>query len=394
MALGGSGLIDSDKETVATAEWQLYGPKKARESRDFFAATFDLINDEITGPQWLDKLATLANCRSVTCLWWPADYPEKIAVEHCGRELNLGNKQINAIDKAIAIAPDEPGLLDELLEETSCNPSDRHDCLFRPDQLIACIDWWPANVLLIFDDRLDAPDWSQNDRQHVRDLLPILRQSVTVKKRLSKLTNSMELTNKILDEFPRGFILLMPDSEILDTNLFAEKLLEKSTLFQLVDRSFRFRAPEIQHDFHMQLKKISSLPKDQLNEFVWYKNLSGSAETGSLMATVLAFGFDVFRSESTRFDRVALIILEQQGYRGIAGEEQLREFYQLTKAQARLLHAIIQNNSIEDAAATLHISINTARSHLRAIYDRLGINNLGQLLQITNATMATYRPPD
>jgi DNA-binding CsgD family transcriptional regulator len=386
--------MSSDNDTVPAEESQAFGIKKLRESQDFFAATFSLLNDDITGPQWLEKLATLANCRSITCLWWPADYPEKMIVEACGRELNLSNEQLSAIDKAITIAPAEPGLLDELLEKTGCGPSDHHDCLFRADQLIACIDWWPANVILIFDDRLDEPDWSQNDRQRVRDLLPTIRQSVTVKKRLSKLTDSIELTNKILDEFPRGFILLMPDSDILDANLFANRLIEKSPVFQLSDRNFRFRDREIQQDFQMQLKKIDALPKDQLNEFVWHKNLSGSAATGSLMATVLAFGFDTVRTESTRFDRVALIILEQQGYRGVAGEKQLREFYQLTKAQARLLHAIIQHNTIEEAATTLHISINTARSHLRAIYDRLGINNIGQLLQITNATLTTYNPPD
>ena len=387
-------MRDSDNETVAAEEWREYGLIKARQSRDFLGATLELLNDEITGPQWLGMLASLANCRSITCIWWPSDMPEKIIVEACGRELNPSTRWISALDKAIAAAPNEPGLLDELLEKGGCALSDHPDCDFRPDQLITCIDWSPANVLLILNDRIDEPDWPQTDRHRLTDLLPVIRQSVTVKKRLSRLSDTVELSTKIFDEIPRGFITLMPDSEIIFTNKFSNSLLKNNKLLKCRDQHLQFRDLATQLEFQEELKVLISLPKDQLNEFVWYKNLSGSAETGSLMATMLAFGFDHMRTESTRFDRAALVILEQQGYRGVAGEEQLREFYQLTKAQARLLHAIIQNSSIEGAAATLHISINTARSHLRAIYDRLGINNIGQLLQITNATLTAYTPPE
>ena len=386
--------MDSDKETVAAEKRQEYGPIKARQSLDFLSATFELLNDNISGQQWLEKLGALANCRSVTCVWWSSDIPEKLISEACGRRLNLGSRRIRAFDRAIAAAPKEPGLLDKLLEKASCTPSDHLDCDFRADQLIACVDWWPANVLLIFSDRLDEPDWSQTDRQRLTDLLPVIRQSVTVKKRLSLLSDTVEISTKVFDEIPRGFITLTPDFEIIFKNKFAQLLLERNTLFQFSGEHLQFRNLEIQLEYQEQLKRLASLPKDQLNEFVWYKNLSGSAETGSLMATMLAFSFDHTRTESSRFDRAALIILEQQGYRGVAREEQLREFYQLTKAQARFLHAVVQNNSIEEAAAMLHISINTARSHLRAIYDRLGINNIGQLLQITNATLTAYTPPE
>jgi DNA-binding CsgD family transcriptional regulator len=382
--------IESQEDTES---WE-FSARKSNEALLFLTATFDLLNDEITGPQWLENLAALAGCRSITCVWWPVDYPEKMIAEVCGRQLDLSKEQLRTLNKAIATAPNEPTLLYELPEQTSSMASDHQNCGFRSDQLIACIDWWPANVLLIFNDRLHGPDWTLNDRQRLKALLPIIRRSLTVKKRLSKLADAIELSNKIMDEIPRGFITLMPDSEILGTNRFAEILLDKGMIFERNGKQMQFKNEEVQHEFQNQLQKICALSKDQLNEFVWYKNLSSSAAKGSLMATVFAFGFDHMRTESTRFDRVALIILEQQGLREVAGEKQLTEFYQLTKAQARLLHAIMQNNSIEEAASTLHISINTARSHLRAIYERLGVNNISQLLHITNATLTAYTRPE
>ena len=70
--------------------------------------------------------------------------------------------------------------------------------------------------------------------------------------------------------------------------------------------------------------------------------------------------------------------------------EQLSDFYNLTKAQSRLVIALMQGKSSEEAAAHLNVSVNTVRSHLRAIYSKLGTDNKADLVRIVSATLVGY----
>lgn len=53
----------------------------------------------------------------------------------------------------------------------------------------------------------------------------------------------------------------------------------------------------------------------------------------------------------------------------------LRDMYQLTKAEARLAAALIQDPQLERAAQAVHISISTARTHLKRIFTKTGTNS-------------------
>lgn len=52
--------------------------------------------------------------------------------------------------------------------------------------------------------------------------------------------------------------------------------------------------------------------------------------------------------------------------------ETLRDMYQLTRAEARLAAALVQDPRLEKATQTLHISVSTARTHLKRIFTKTG----------------------
>ena len=67
--------------------------------------------------------------------------------------------------------------------------------------------------------------------------------------------------------------------------------------------------------------------------------------------------------------------------------EQLREFFKFTEAQSRLALALWGGTGIKEAAETLSISINTARTHLRSIYSKVGVENHAELMAVLTTTM-------
>lgn len=55
-----------------------------------------------------------------------------------------------------------------------------------------------------------------------------------------------------------------------------------------------------------------------------------------------------------------------------------RSLPELTQQQTRVLRLLVQQRSTSSIASELHISNNTLKSHLRTLYQRLGVNSREQ----------------
>lgn len=60
----------------------------------------------------------------------------------------------------------------------------------------------------------------------------------------------------------------------------------------------------------------------------------------------------------------------------------LEQHYQLSKAELRLAIALLSGKTIKQAASLLHISDNTARSHLKAIFVKTNTHRQSELVQV------------
>jgi DNA-binding CsgD family transcriptional regulator len=61
--------------------------------------------------------------------------------------------------------------------------------------------------------------------------------------------------------------------------------------------------------------------------------------------------------------------------------ELLKTFFHLTPAEAHLTQALYGGEAVGEAAALLGISVNTARTHLRSIFAKVGVNSQAALIQ-------------
>ncbi len=58
----------------------------------------------------------------------------------------------------------------------------------------------------------------------------------------------------------------------------------------------------------------------------------------------------------------------------------LRNIYDLTRAEARVVATLLNNPNVENAANTLHVSLSTVRTHLKHIYRKTGTKRQTALL--------------
>ena len=92
-------------------------------------------------------------------------------------------------------------------------------------------------------------------------------------------------------------------------------------------------------------------------------------------------------------DRTLLAYVYDPDYRSPPRKDQLKTFYNLTGAQSKVAIELYSVNNIITVAERLNISVNTARTHLRSIYQKTGTNNQSELMRLLSSTIKTFENP-
>ena len=84
---------------------------------------------------------------------------------------------------------------------------------------------------------------------------------------------------------------------------------------------------------------------------------------------------------------VAVFISDPE-YKSPAPVDILQQLYGLTPAESRLATALADGLSLDAASEMLHISRNTARAHLRAIFSKTGVTQQTMLVSLLLKSVA------
>ena len=96
-------------------------------------------------------------------------------------------------------------------------------------------------------------------------------------------------------------------------------------------------------------------------------------------------------AESIAASASALILVHDPTDRFPVRAEMLVEIYGLTGAEARLTTALSQGHSVESAAGMLQIEVATARTHLKAVFRKMGLNRQQDLVRLLASMPLMHR---
>jgi len=333
---------------------------------------FDLLNENIDATVWLGQLAELAGCDALACLWWRAGRPEHSGADIYGPLDDSPQDWINYLEPALAAAqPDDVRLLQGL---------DENSRLLTDDRMVYCLDHSPVRVIFVFSHRNNGPVWDERDKNNLLKAMRIINKPIKTRSRLSALNDVLDLTNKFIDGWPRACIVLTPDGDVYTSNKLAKKVIRKKRPLKLRDGKLDLGSKEKNAELREELAKVMALPRDELSDYSWHRNLSDSTAPDSCLLTMHAYPFDHWRLESAARDRILVMVIQIHDEMEMPSVARIREFYKLTNAQAKIAIELMRGNSIEKTANLLHVSINTVRTHLRAIYAKVGVANKSQLI--------------
>ena len=355
----------------------------------------DLILQDVGESVFLRKLREVTGADGAMLIRWLTSDPGKQLLSANGNCSNLPaalpDWLLEQTARTVMDADTGPPCLLDALNGTT-DFDDVAAYVSDPTVMGALLDNGQSHTVLVL--LRDQRHWQSPERAAYRQLAALIRKSILIHKRITRIRNNALVANAIFNSSPRGMIALTDDGTIAIANSAASAALEAGDAMRIRDGKLHFDDKAAGDAFAELLNRSSDLPQPDANGFVWHHALARAdgARPFQLSVTVTRLpGWS--RGDALADNLLVMYVTDPDGI-PVPTQDQLRALYGLTPAQAQLAIALWGGTSIRDAAADLSISINTARSHLRAIYEKLGVDNHAEMMAILATTISRLGPAD
>jgi DNA-binding CsgD family transcriptional regulator len=361
---------------------------------DLIAASLDLIAGTIDDETWLKKLAGAINADSALSIRWTSGLPETRITSSFGNYNNIPTGWYNWADHMIKLAKPEQCMFMEEIEAAIGRPELSEANPLNDEQLLYLLaDWTPAYIFIFVHRDESAGKWSKKEKERFLTLCNYVRRAILVHKKLAQAENMANATVDILNSSPRGVLALSTDGKIQFANTLAQRVLMAKDGISSSEEKLLLKDPEshaVLDDFiaTAKLLNLGQLADRSLNgsRSLAIKRNSGLA---SYQLMLNAVPLSSWKIETSPSDRMIIVYLHDPDFNIQPTEEDLINYFDLTKAQAKVAARLYSNDNLVGVAAQLKISVNTARSHLRAIYTKTGAKNQMELTSLLTRTLKT-----
>jgi DNA-binding CsgD family transcriptional regulator/PAS domain-containing protein len=240
------------------------------------------------------------------------------------------------------------------------------------------------SALLNASQRPGGRTFDQDDVLLLRRLLPHLQRAFQLYERLSEVTQAKSAVEDVIDRMPFGVVLLDGTGRVTFVNRAAKRVFDARDGLTLRNREVSAASTKQTTELHQAIAEALAAGRGQ-----------GVLTTGGGVLAVdrpsLKRPFQVLitpvhsRAPAVAFSGpkpiAALFVSDVENETGTPGQ-MLRTFYGLTPAESRLASELLQHRTVEEAAETLDISLNTARSQLKRLFEKTGTRRQSELLRL------------
>lgn len=224
-------------------------------------------------------------------------------------------------------------------------------------------------------------EYTSVEAEAMRLLYPHLQRAFRIARMLTQLKTERELLSQTLNRLPQGAIVVNATGHTIYCNQTAQEIFaRRDGLFQ--DRNGRLCTPRSvkENQLHRLINVASH--RDPKLALDCGGVLQLERPSGLRPLSLLVAPLNLELSQFNFQQPVALIFITDPEQRMEPVEKVLQRLYDLTPAEARLAAVLVQGKNIVEAAEELHVSQNTARTHLKHIFQKTGVKRQSELVQL------------
>jgi DNA-binding CsgD family transcriptional regulator len=220
-------------------------------------------------------------------------------------------------------------------------------------------------------------------------LIPHLQRAFQLHRRLVDMRTEYELAVDALDRVPVGILLLDGKGKALLVNRSAREILSARDGLALQNDGLHAATPE-------QTNALRRLISQALATGIGRGLGSGGVLAVSRPSFRRPFSLFIspLRAEQSAFGEpgaVVAVFISDPERKPETSPEVLQRLYGFTAAESRVAEKLMQGESVAEAAEELHVSVNTARTHVKSMFDKTDTHRHRELLRILLSSVATIR---
>ncbi|ALX15755.1 helix-turn-helix transcriptional regulator [Burkholderia cepacia JBK9] len=223
--------------------------------------------------------------------------------------------------------------------------------------------------------------FSTADKAVCNALLPHLKRAVRLHAKFGMVESERTLYASTIDRMLVGTAILDERGTIMRTNSVADEIFAECD-------GLRVRGGTLEASYPLEDRKLQKLIRQVLAErtgvtpsvahAIAVPRPSGKPRLGVLIRAV---PLSEWSEDNPRRPACAIFIRDAER-KSQASHDIVRKLFDLTPAETALALALVNGQTLEEAADELAISKNTARSHLRAIFSKTGVTRQATLVRM------------
>jgi DNA-binding CsgD family transcriptional regulator len=214
---------------------------------------------------------------------------------------------------------------------------------------------------------------------HCLRLMPHFQRAARVMRRVEESTLVLAAFSDVLEQSPTGVLLLSRNGRILFANRAARAMAQSADAFLLRGE----RIEVVNRQSHQALQRLIAGATGRAGQVdaarggvMRLPRKSGQADF-ALVAAPLARG-----TAWAEAGPVAFILITDPETATVRPEAMIRQLFDLSPAETRVAQRLMMGDSPEQVAATLNVTVATARWHLASLYRKTSTSRQAELVRL------------
>ena len=362
----------------------------------------DLLRSLYQGPleeqpwqAFMSSLRELLGAQLVTLLLRPPNDREQVVMLSEGGSLSAiksYNEGQFVLDPFVDLPSREVVSLHEYLSTEALLASDFYRIIMEPQ------GWYDFLGLDIREDNeLDvrfrvgryrgAPTFAAQEKALLQALTPHLECSIRLHTRISRTESERAVYAGAVEKLQVATIILDEQGQVLSTNTAADQLLDAGCGLLLADKHLRLTDNSANSEFVQLLQGLRREPGSQrfiAAPAMRVPRAGEQADLGLVARVVPAPG----RVQGRGIPATAVFVSDPLQI-SEPPQQVIGRLFGLTPTEANLSMLLASGLTLDEAAAELSVSRNTARAHLRAVFAKTGVSRQSGLVRLILGSVAS-----
>jgi DNA-binding CsgD family transcriptional regulator/GAF domain-containing protein len=232
----------------------------------------------------------------------------------------------------------------------------------------------------------EAPAFSVADREFIQLLCSHIRRAVSTSTKLVQLDSERQLYARAISGRDIGIVMLDKTGRIMRTNAAADRLFKDKDGIGRVHDEIHLKQGELNDRLRMLIQ--DTLAAQQRDETGPVQALAVPRPSRKSDYELVVKTVPVDRYLEQRNTPHLTVFISDPATHVAISARTLITLYHLTPAEATLSILLADGKSLEDIAKASGITLNTARAHLRSVFQKTGVTQQSMLVSLVLKSLA------